>query len=111
MEELGVTNMRVLKESVNCSRSSSNQSHGYILPVVTSLVTCMGLLLFLMTPLSVHPLMAQDQQTEGAGAETNQTESTSPQTNSSLVDFASNLEQIRGNIKQAVINKELGNKK
>ena len=109
MEELGVTNMRVLKESVNCSRSSSNQSHGYILPVVTSLVTCMGLLLFLMTPLSVHPLMAQDQQTEGARAETNQTESTSTQTNSSLVDFASNLEQIRGHLQQAVINKELGN--
>jgi hypothetical protein len=101
--------MRVLKESVNCSRSSSNQSHAYILPVMTSLVTCMGLLLFLMTPLSVHPLMAQDQQTGGAGAEANQTESTSPQTNSSLVDFASNLEQIRGHLQQAVINKELGN--
>lgn len=99
--------MRVSKQSVNCS--SSNQSLAYILPVITSLVTCMCLLLFLMTPLSVHPLMAQDQQIGGAGAETNQTESTSPQTNSSLVDFASNLEQIRGHLQQAVLNKELGN--
>ena len=69
----------------------------------------MGVFLFLMTPLSVHPLMAQDQQIEKAGPETNQTESTSPQANSSLVDFASNLEQIRGHLQQAVINKESGN--
>src|ERR671918_262708 len=109
LEKLGVTNMRILNESENYSSSTSNQSHPYILLLITSLVTCMGVFLFLMTPLSVHPLMAQDQQIEKAGPETNQTESTSPQANSSLVDFASNLEQIRGHLQQAVINKESGN--
>ena len=101
--------MRILNESENYSSSTSNQSHPYILLLITSLVTCMGVFLFLMTPLSVHPLMAQDQQIGKAGPETNQTESTSPQANSSLVDFASNLEQIRGHLQQAVINKESGN--
>lgn len=109
LEKLGVTNMRILNESENYSSSTSNQSHPYILLLITSLVTCIGVILFLMTPLSVHPLMAQDQQIGGAGPETNQTESTSPQANSSLVDFASNLEQIRGHLQQAVINKESGN--
>lgn len=101
--------MRILNESENYSSSTSNQSHPYILLLITSLVTCISAILFLMTPLSVHPLMAQDQQIGGAGPETNQTESTSPQANSSLVDFASNLEQIRGHLQQAVINKESGN--
>jgi hypothetical protein len=101
--------MRILNESENYSSSTSNQSHPYILLLITSLVTCIGVFLFLMTPLSVHPLMAQNQQIGGAGPETNQTESTSPQANSSLVDFASNLEQIRGHLQQAVINKESGN--
>jgi hypothetical protein len=101
--------MRILNESENYSSSTSNQSHPYILLLITSLVTCIGVFLFLMTSLSVHPLMAQDQQIGGAGPETNQTESTSPQANSSLVDFASNLEQIRGHLQQAVINKESGN--
>ena len=42
--------------------------------------------------------------------ETNQTDNrTAPQANSTLIDFASNIEQIRGHLEQAVSNKELGN--
>lgn len=62
-----------------------------------------------MTPLSVHPLVAQDEQIGGTQAEANQTDSTAPPANSSLIDFASNIEQIRGHLEQAVSNKELGN--
>lgn len=62
-----------------------------------------------MISLSVHPLIAQNEQIGGTQTETNQTDSTAPQANSSLVDFASNIEQIRGHLQQAVSNKELGN--
>jgi hypothetical protein len=106
--KLGLANMRILGESDNSSSSNSNKSYAGVLLLITSFVTCL-ILLLIMTSLSVNPLIAQDEQIGRIQAKTNQTNNTAPQINSSLVDFASNIEQIRGHLEQAMSNKELGN--
>jgi hypothetical protein len=51
----------------------------------------------------------QSEETESVGAIQNATNMSSSASNSSLVDFESNIEQIRGHLDQAVANIEIGN--
>jgi transcriptional regulator with XRE-family HTH domain len=93
--------MRVRSESKNVLRS--NESHKPVLLFVPCFLTCMVIL----TSISVHPIFAQEQESGGTETDTNQNNTNL--SNSSLVDFASNIEQIRGHVQQAVANKEMGN--
>lgn len=93
--------MRVRSESKNVLRS--NESHKPVLLFVPCFLTCM----VIFTSISVHPIFAQEQESGGTETDTNQ--NNTHLSNSSLVDFASNIEQIRGHLQQAVANKEMGN--
>jgi biopolymer transport protein ExbB/TolQ len=98
--------MRIRSESNN--HLSTNKLQIYVFLLITSFVTCIALLMLI----SAHPLFAQEQQSGGTEDETSQNNVESSNTtlaNSSLVDFASNIEQIRGHIEQAVANKEVDN--
>ncbi|MGH9975368.1 MAG: hypothetical protein ACRD8Z_05965 [Nitrososphaeraceae archaeon] len=60
---------------------------------------------------SLYPGLVVGQESGGTevGAIQNATNMSSTVSNSSLVDFGSNIEQIRGHLDQAVANKEIGN--
>jgi hypothetical protein len=60
---------------------------------------------------SLYPGLVQGQESGGTGAGPvqNSTNMSSSAPNSTLVDFDSNIEQIRGHLEQAIANKEIGN--
>lgn len=60
---------------------------------------------------SLYPGFVQGQESGGTGAGPvqNATNMSSSAPNSTLVDFDSNIEQIRGHLEQAIANKEIGN--
>ncbi len=60
---------------------------------------------------SLYPGFVQGQESGGIGAGPvqNATNMSSSAPNSTLVDFDSNIEQIRGHLEQAIANKEIGN--
>jgi biopolymer transport protein ExbB/TolQ len=86
---------------------SSNKLQMYVFLLITSFVTWMALM-----SMSANPLFAQEEQlgeSEDEKSQNNVDSSNTTLANSSLVDFASNIEQIRGHIEQAVANKEVDN--
>lgn len=74
-------------------------------------VACFAAAMAIFASVSLYPGFVKGQESEGTevGAVQNATNMGSSVSNSSLVDFDSNIEQIRGHLDQAVANKEIGN--
>ncbi|MGH9988053.1 MAG: hypothetical protein ACRD8W_29285, partial [Nitrososphaeraceae archaeon] len=74
-------------------------------------VACFAAAMAIFASVSLYPGFVKGQESEGTevGAVQNATNMASSVSNSSLVDFDSNIEQIRGHLDQAVANKEIGN--
>lgn len=103
--KLGSTNMRMQNESKSLT---SGKQH--INPVLfAACIAAATMAIF--TSVYLYPGFAQGQESEGTEFETiqNVTNMSTSASNSSLVDYDSNIEQIRGHLDQAVANKEIGN--
>lgn len=74
-------------------------------------VACFAAAMAIFASVSLYPGFVKGQESGGTevGAVQNATNMGSSVSNSSLVDFESNIEQIRGHLDQAVANKEIGN--
>ena len=74
-------------------------------------VACFTAAMVIFASVSLYPGFVKGQESGGTeiGAVQNATNMSSTVSNSSLVDFDSNIEQIRGHLDQAVANKEIGN--
>ena len=97
--------MRMQNESI--SLTSSKQ---HINPVLFAACVAAATMA-ICTSVYLYPGFAQGQESEGIEVVTiqNVTNMSTSASNSSLVDFDSNIEQIRGHLDQAVANKEIGN--
>jgi hypothetical protein len=102
--KLGSTNMRVQNES----KSLTSGKHHFN-PVL--FVACFAATMAICTSASLYPGLAEGQESGGTevGAIQNTTNTSTSESNSSLVELDSNIEQIRGHLDQAVANKEIGN--
>jgi hypothetical protein len=92
--------MRIRNETKNQASSNELQIH-------VSLIACFVDCMILLMSISGYSLFAQEEESGGTEPLTNQINTNL--SNSTLVDFASNIEQIRGHLEQAVANKEMGN--
>ncbi|MGH9951666.1 MAG: hypothetical protein ACRD5J_08585 [Nitrososphaeraceae archaeon] len=74
-------------------------------------ITCFAAAMAIFASVSLYPGFVKGQESGGTevGAVQHATNIGSSVSNSSLVDFDSNIEQIRGHLDQAVANKEIGN--
>ena len=89
---------------------SSTSSKKHINPVL--FVACFAVAaMAIFASVSLYPRLVEGQESEGTevGATQNATNMNSTVSTNSLVDFGSNIEQIRGHLDQAVVNKEIGN--
>jgi hypothetical protein len=89
---------------------STTSSKKHINPVL--FVACFAVAaMAIFASVSLYPRLVEGQESGGTevGATQNATNMSSTVSNSSLVDFGSNIEQIRGHLDQAVANKEIGN--
>src|SRR5215211_2854811 len=101
----------VTKQAENYRRTILNQ--GFIL-ATTSLSVLLLLTIYIILPLDFTTLVfAQEQNTNLSSSATTSPSNTNKATisylNSTQVDFVSNIEQIRGHINAAIMNKEAGN--
>jgi hypothetical protein len=92
--------MRIGSETKNEASSNEPQIH-------VSLIACFVACMILLMSIPGYALFAQEEESGGAEVVTKQNNTNL--SNGSLVDFASNIEQIRGHVQQAVNNKEVGN--
>lgn len=90
---------------------STTSSKKHINPVL--FVACFAVAaMAIFASVSLYPRFVEGQESEGTevgGATQNATNMSSTVSNSTLVGFGSNIEQIRGHLDQAVANKEIGN--
>ena len=92
------------------TKSLTSSSKQHVNPVL--FVACLAVgAIAIFASASLYPGFVQGQESGETGVEAvqNATNMSSSVSNSSLVDFDSNIEQIRGHLEQAVSNKEIGN--
>ncbi len=89
------------------SLTSSKQHVNPVLFVACFAAGAMAI--FASVPLYPGFVQGQESGGTGAGPVQNATNMSSSAPNSTLVDFDSNIEQIRGHLEQAIANKEIGN--
>jgi hypothetical protein len=89
---------------------STTSSKKHINPVLF-VACCAVAAMAIFVSVSLYPRLVEGQESGGTevGSTQNATNMSSTVSNSSLVDFGSNIEQIRGHLDQAVANKEIGN--
>jgi antitoxin component HigA of HigAB toxin-antitoxin module len=89
-------------QDISKSSTSSKKHNNPVLFVACFAVAAMAI----FASVSLYPRLAEGQESAGTQNATNMSSAVS---NSTLVGFGSNIEQIRGHLDQAVANKEIGN--
>jgi hypothetical protein len=89
-------------QDISKSSTSSKKHNNPVLFVACFAVAAMAI----FASVSLYPRLVEGQESAGTQNATNMSSAVS---NSTLVGFGSNIEQIRGHLDQAVANKEIGN--